>query len=157
MSQVLASESNLTNIANSIRAKLGVQTTYKPSEMSGAIDSISSSGGGDEDFIKYIEGGETSINLPSSITTIRAFCMYYEPTMQTINIPSGVTTVRGTAIADCPALTTITFLGTPTTISSVAFSGNTNLTTIRVPWASGEVSGAPWGATNATITYGYTA
>lgn len=40
MSKVLVSDGNLTNIANSIRSKLGVQTTYKPNQMSAAIDSI---------------------------------------------------------------------------------------------------------------------
>lgn len=33
------------------------------------------------------------------------------------------------------------------------FSGDTGITDIYVPWSSGEVSGAPWGATNATIHY----
>ena len=30
------------------------------------------------------------------------------------------------------------------------------LTTINVPWSEGEVAGAPWGATGATINYNYT-
>ena len=33
-------DTNLTNIANAIRSKLGVQTTYKPSEMAQAINDI---------------------------------------------------------------------------------------------------------------------
>ena len=40
MSVVLTNDSNYTAIASSIRSKLGVSTTYLPSEMSGAIDSI---------------------------------------------------------------------------------------------------------------------
>lgn len=40
MTQVLISESNLTNIANAIRAKNKTTTTYKPSEMPDAINSI---------------------------------------------------------------------------------------------------------------------
>lgn len=45
-----------------------------------------------------------------------------------------------------------------TNIGDSAFSGCTSLalTTINVPWADGAVANAPWGATNATITYGYT-
>lgn len=35
-----------------------------------------------------------------------------------------------------------------------AFNKCTNLTDIYVPWAEGDVGGAPWGATNATIHYG---
>ena len=44
MSIVLTNDSNYTAIASSIRSKLGVSTTYLPSEMSGAIDSIPTGG-----------------------------------------------------------------------------------------------------------------
>lgn len=40
MSKVLVTDTYLSNIAASIRAKLGVSTTYTPSQMAGAIDSI---------------------------------------------------------------------------------------------------------------------
>lgn len=33
------------------------------------------------------------------------------------------------------------------------FKGCTGITDIYVPWSSGEVSGAPWGASNATVHY----
>ncbi len=41
MANILVERNSLSDIANSIRAKLGVQTTYKPSQMADAIDSIS--------------------------------------------------------------------------------------------------------------------
>ena len=44
MATVTVNDSNLYDIADSIRAKLGVQTTYKPSQMADAIDSISGGG-----------------------------------------------------------------------------------------------------------------
>ena len=44
MAIVTVNDSTLTDIADSIRAKLGVQTTYKPSKMPDAIDSISGGG-----------------------------------------------------------------------------------------------------------------
>ena len=40
MAQVIVTESSLENIAGAIRAKLGTQDTYKPSEMAGAIAQI---------------------------------------------------------------------------------------------------------------------
>lgn len=43
MSKVLVSEENLTNIANAIREKNQTETTYKPSEMAGAIQEIGGS------------------------------------------------------------------------------------------------------------------
>lgn len=48
MSNVLVDENALTNIANSIRSKNGTTTTYKPAEMSAAIDAISTSSGSGE-------------------------------------------------------------------------------------------------------------
>ena len=44
MSKVLVSESNLYDIADSIRAKLGTQREYTPGQMSEAIDQISGGG-----------------------------------------------------------------------------------------------------------------
>lgn len=40
MTKVLLTESHLSDIADAIRAKLGVQTTYKPGQMAAAIGSI---------------------------------------------------------------------------------------------------------------------
>lgn len=44
MANVLVDALSLTAIANAIRSKLGVQTTYKPAEMADAINSISGGG-----------------------------------------------------------------------------------------------------------------
>ena len=60
------------------------------------------------------------------------------------------------AFHNCTGLTSVTFKDTLSNISSSAFNGCTNLTDIYVPWAEGAVSGAPWGATNATIHYNTT-
>lgn len=70
-------------------------------------------------------------------------------------IPDTVTSINYNAFQGCSNLTEITFMGKPSTIAAV-FNNCTNLTTINVPWAEGEVSGAPWGATNATINYNHT-
>lgn len=50
------------------------------------------------------------------------------------------------------ALKTVIFKSTPS-ITVTSFSGCSALTDIYVPWAEGDVAGAPWGATNATIHY----
>ena len=44
MPHVYTLEENYEDIADAIRAKLGVQTTYKPGEMAAAIDTIASGG-----------------------------------------------------------------------------------------------------------------
>ena len=71
-------------------------------------------------------------------------------------IPESVKRIDSYAFENCEGLTTLTFRGTPEYISLWAFNGCKNLTTINVPWSNGEVSAAPWGATNATINYNYT-
>lgn len=77
-----------------------------------------------------------------------------------MTIPASVTQIDALAFAHCSNLKTVIFKGTPTSIDSSAwystFLGCTNLTDIKVPWAEGAVSGAPWGAANATIIYNYT-
>ena len=72
------------------------------------------------------------------------------------SLPASLTSIDKRAFQNCTSLTSITFKGTPTTVVSSAFDGCTNLTDIKVPWAEGTVPNAPWGATNATITYNYT-
>lgn len=73
-----------------------------------------------------------------------------------VTLPDGIIKIDMFAFSNCTGLTSITFEGIPSSIATLAFDGCTNLKTINVPWAEGAVSGAPWGATNATINYNYT-
>lgn len=50
MGNVIINDSNLTNIANAIRAKNGTTNTYKPSEMADAITAIT--GGGSTEWVE---------------------------------------------------------------------------------------------------------
>ena len=95
-------------------------------------------------------------SLPDSLTSIDNYAFYGCSNLALTSLPNGVTSIGGNAFRNCTGLTEITFKGKPNSIYTSAFSGCTNLTTIRVPWAEGEVSGAPFGATNATIVYNYT-
>ena len=56
MANVIINDTNLTNIANAIRNKTGSTNTYKPSEMAGAINSITTGSGGGESET-YISAG----------------------------------------------------------------------------------------------------
>lgn len=96
-------------------------------------------------------------SLPEGLTIIGEQAFRYCPSLAITSIPSSVTTIGDLAFHICTGLTEITFEGTPNSINSSVFNGCTNLKTIRVPWSKGEVAGAPWSATNATIVYNYTA
>ena len=95
-------------------------------------------------------------SLPSGITRIGNYAFNSCTNLALTSLPSGITAIGAYAFGNCTELTSITFQGKPGSIHSTAFNGCTNLKTINVPWASGEVANAPWGATNATINYNYT-
>ena len=89
--------------------------------------------------------------LPTSLETIGNGALSNQQIPFT-KIPKNVKTIGTNAFSSNYALTELTFEGTPTSIGA-AFQNCNNLLTINVPWAEGAVSGAPWGATNATINY----
>ena len=95
-------------------------------------------------------------SLPSGITSIGYNAFYNCTSLALTSLPSGLTSIGINAFRNCTGLASITFNGKPGSIDSTAFNSCTNLKTINVPWASGEVANAPWGATKATINYNYT-
>lgn len=97
-----------------------------------------------------------SISLPSDLKSIGDSVFYKCTNLALTSLPNGVTSIGNNAFYACGGITEITFEGTPKSIASSAFNQCTKLLTINVPWAEGAVSGAPWGATNATINYNYT-
>ena len=74
--------------------------------------------------------------------------------LTSFTIPANCAGIGDKAFSGDISLASVTFRGTPSTITASAFQGLTALADIYVPWASGAVAGAPWGAINATIHYG---
>jgi len=92
--------------------------------------------------------------IPEGVTNIYNTVFENCTSITEITIPASVTQMLN-AFQRCTGLKKITFKGKPTTLNSYAFRYCTqNGLVINVPWAEGEVSGAPWGATNAIINYG---
>lgn len=104
----------------------------------------------------FLSSGIRQITIPEGVTNINESAFYGCNLLTDITIPASVTTIGGNAFGSCPKLSTVTFNGTPTTFPSSLFPVCNKLTTINVPWSEGAVSGAPWGATKATINYNYT-
>lgn len=119
MPHVYTLEENYEDIADAIREKLGVQTTYKPGEMAAAISSISGGGSTDNNWaevmryestelfdntitelhrsVLYTNSGDayiTSISFPS-LTELGSNAFYGQSKVVSINIP-GVTDLTGT-------------------------------------------------------------
>ena len=100
--------------------------------------------------------GLTTISIPDSVTTIGNSAFNSCSGLTTITIPNSVTSIGGYAFGYCTNLNSVIFKSKPSgTIDKNTFRNCTNLTDIKVPWAKGAVANAPWGATNATITYNY--
>ena len=99
-----------------------------------------------------------TLTIPNSVRFISEYAFYAANSLTSVTIIVGAELIINTkAFADCKSLTTVTFTGgTPNFVKSDAFIGCTNLTTINASWSEGEVTSAPWGATNATINYNYT-
>lgn len=100
--------------------------------------------------------GAVITKLPDSLTSIGPYAFYGCMYLTVKSLPAGIDSIGTNAFYGCTGLSTLTFNGTPSSIASNAFTFCANLKTINVPWAEGAVSGAPWGATNATINYNYT-
>ena len=66
---------------------------------------------------------------------------------------AGVTSIGSGAFAGCASLKSITIPTSVTSIYTFAFNGCTSLTSITINKPTNSISGAPWGATNATVTW----
>ncbi len=88
------------------------------------------------------------------VTSIRSFAFAHVRTTSIV-IPDSIRDI-GSNVFYGSQVKQITFKGKPVNITNEAFK-DSNITTINVPWNINDgVSGAPWGATNATINYNYT-
>lgn len=94
-----------------------------------------------------------SVTIPNSVTSIGNYAFAACENLTSVTIPSRTTSVGDYAFGGCISLTSVELMGAPT-ISSDAFASCPNLTTITCRYLKGYYSGAPWGATNATMKYG---
>lgn len=111
----------------------------------------------------------------SSVESIGSECFYYCTNIKTLTFGDSIKSVGYGAFRYCSELkgsvtfgknlvtiqgsafyntgvTEVHFKNKPTDLNSRAFDG-AKIRDIYVPWAEGEVSGAPWGATGATVHY----
>ena len=83
------------------------------------------------------------------ITSVRNSCFYNLSKLKSV-ICGGTIATR--AFSSCSSLKTVSIIGS-TSINATAFYQCPAVTDIYVDFSAGDVSGAPWGATTATIHY----
>ena len=162
----------LTQFADIIRSLSGKSSSMTVSEITTAIGGIDFSASHDAYFISRsftsftIPSGVTrigngafadctslaSITIPSSVTSIGDYA-FANTSFTSFTIPSSVTSIGRNAFNSCMSLASITIPSSVTSIGLSVFNACYNLTDIYCGFAEGAVSGAPWGATNATIHY----
>ena len=83
---------------------------------------------------------------------VRGSCFLNSTTLKTAKF-AAITAIEGNAFKGCTALASVNLPATLKSIASTAFSGCTALTDITIDLLTDGISGSPWGATNATVTW----
>lgn len=201
MSKVLVTESYLADIGNAIRNKNGSTSQYKPSEMAGAINDITTQGKTQDNTVlnsildrsisgNYVNNDLTEIgryafdfcdDLTSATftkaTKVDSSAFRDCLSLESISLPE-VKEIKQSAFAFCSSLKSIsmpkieilsnnssywgifdycgmTTINIPSTIQSIGSTAfeNTKITTINIDKPANSISGAPWGATGATVNW----
>ena len=95
-------------------------------------------------------------DFPRALLLISDYTFAGCKSLKYLDFPRNLEHIYDSAFRGCTGLLAVSFLGTPEYIDEKAFILCPNLANIYVPWAEGEVAGAPWGAENATIHYNCT-
>ena len=106
---------------------------------------------GNEAFLHC--GALDNLKLPEGLKSIGYRTFAWTDKWNDVTIPASVETIGAEAFGWGKYRTKVTFKGKPNSIGDNAFIDMKAGADIYVPWAEGEVAGAPWGATKATIHY----
>ena len=94
----------------------------------------------------------SELELPSGVTSIGNNA-FNRTAFTKFVVPESVTSIGMGTFAYCSNLQEIEIPSGVTSINSLAFAGCTNLTKITINKPENSISGAPWGATNATVIW----
>lgn len=146
MANVFVNEDSLSDIADAIRSKLNVQTTYKPGEMAAAIESISGGSVNNQNKTVHPSSSDQSITADTGYTglgtvSVKAVTM---SNLSAANIVEGVTVKIGDADDDdrIASVTGTASSGgiTPTGTKQISITQNGTTTEDVTNYASAEIT-----------------
>lgn len=97
-----------------------------------------------------------NLRLSNNLTRIEAFTFEGCSWLAELTIPDGVAIIYDYAFRNCRGLQTVVLPASIEYMGDDPFDGCARIENIYCGFSEGAVSGAPWGATNATIIYDYT-
>ena len=167
MAKVLVTDTNLTNIANAIREKNGLSTTYKPSEMANAISNIETGPSVTKGVVINScdsDGYPTDISLVG-MTTIPNYYFYYtfyysgssygffSKVGSNFHLPNNLTSIGNYAFNYCYGLTITELPDSVTSIGSYAFAYCVGLALNKLPSSLTTIGSAGFSnCSNVTFT-----
>ncbi|WP_337779310.1 leucine-rich repeat domain-containing protein [Prevotellamassilia timonensis] len=87
----------------------------------------------------------TSVNIPSGVTEIGVYTFSGCRSLTSVNIPSSVTVIGGRAFSDCSSLTNINIPSSVKWIGESTFSGCSSLTSVNIPSSVTVIGGYAFG------------
>ena len=114
----LIEDSVLSSIADAVRAKAGTSEAFAVTDLASAISNIPS-GGGDEDWINYVEGNTTVVS--GSASKIRNNAFAYTDITEA-SFPS-CTSIGANAFYSCSNLTSVSFPSCTSIGRDIRYSG----------------------------------
>lgn len=148
MSNALVEEISLENIANAIRNKNGLSSTYTPSQMASAISAFEKSGFDIDDVALRTVSG----NISGNALFVNSYAFYNCCSLTTANFPNCINIVSS-AFMSCSSLTTANFPNC-TSIGSSAFTYCYSLTTANFPNCT-RIGMSAFGACYSLITVSF--
>jgi hypothetical protein len=102
--------------------------------------------------VDFAGGTSKIIVLPETVKEINPRTFLGYANLENIFLNEGLEEIYEYAFGGCANLASLRLPSTIKLIHANAFA-NSGLKDIYVPWSEGEIVGAPWGATDATIHY----
>lgn len=168
----LPTNQNVTNLASTIDSITGgggitpsgtititENGTHDVTQYASALVNVAGGGGGDIVGFKIEQNESGSVTKVESVgitTPYNGMFSYYDEALTTIIVGEGCTKMTNRMFRQISVgSVSVYFPSSLTKINTAAFSSCAGIKDIYTPWSETQMTGAPWGATYATIHYNY--